>query len=129
MDLQCGKQRQMVKGDVFFLYYVLLDWPHTHTRTHGTMCVEKKSLRRIMYATARSSKPRVSVHLVFNYYKLSHLTPSSLPSTTGLERSLHTRRPDSKLNTSVSFETFSEGIHTGIKSEWRISYHKRSLET
>ena len=71
---------------------------HTHTHTdarahkhtaHGTMSVEKKSLRRIMYAAARSPKPRVSVHLVFNCYKLSHLTPSSLPSTTGLQQSLH----------------------------------------
>lgn len=50
-------------------------------RAHAdnTMSVEKKSLRRIMYAPARSPKPRVSLHLVFNCYKLSHLTPSSLP--------------------------------------------------
>jgi len=67
------------------------------------VCVEKKSLRRIMYAAARSPKPRVSVHLVFNCYKLSHLTPSSLPSTTGLERSLHRQRPDSKLRTNIGF--------------------------
>lgn len=67
------------------------------------MCAEKKSLRHIMYAAARSPKPRVSVHLVFNCYKLSHLTPSSLPCTTGLEQFLHTERPESKLRSHIRF--------------------------
>lgn len=59
----------------------LLDWPHMHTNTlyNVCVCVEKKSLRHIMYTATRSPKPRVSLHLVFNCYKLSHLTPSSLP--------------------------------------------------
>lgn len=88
--------------------YVLASLGYTHTHTHehtahGTMSVEKKSLRRIMYAAARSPKPRVSVHLVFNCYKLSHLTPSSLPSTTGLQQSLHRERADSKRRTNIGF--------------------------
>lgn len=92
MDLQSGKQRQMVKGPVCFC---VCQPGHAHTRTltqtrarivHSTMSVEKNSLRHIMYAAACSPKPRVSLHLVFNCYKLSHLTPSSLPSTTGREQ-------------------------------------------
>ncbi len=93
-------------GCVFLCAMCLLAWTHTHTHTHtvhSTMSVEKRSLRRIMYAAARSPKPRVSVHLVFNCYKLSHLTPSSLPSTTGQEQSPHRGRPDSKLRTNIGF--------------------------
>lgn len=84
----------------FYVFASLDTRTHTYTK-HSTMCVQKKSLRRIMYAAARSPKPRVSVHLVFNCYKLSHLTPSSLPSTTGLEQSLLREEPDSKLRTNT----------------------------
>lgn len=88
MDLQCGKQRQMAAAaacarvcvSVRRVYFAS-SAPRAHAES--TMSVEKKSLRRIMYAPARSPKPRVSVHLVFNCYKLSHLTPSSLPFYNG----------------------------------------------
>lgn len=64
---------------------------HTHARDrmhaeHNECGERKKSPRRIMYAPVCSPQPRVSLHLAFNCYKLSHLTPSSLPFTTGPQR-------------------------------------------
>lgn len=106
MDLQCGKQRQMVKRDMRLCVLKSLSHArpiHTPQHRHNAVCVEKKSLRRIMYTAAHSPKPRVSVHLVFNCYKLSYLTLSSFHSTTGLEQSQHPGSPDSKLRSNSDF--------------------------
>lgn len=88
MDLQCGKQRQMAERGPM----------DTHTPTHTH--TENKSLRRLMYTAARSPKSKVSVHLVSNCYKLSHLTPSSLP-TAGLQ---HEVAPFHTMTTNMTLE-------------------------
>lgn len=79
-----------------------------------------------MYAAARSPKPRVSVHLVFNCYKLSHLTPSSLPSTTGLEQSLH--RKAARLQTQNQYRILEFSLETGSKVAEKIQMTLSTIE-